>query len=137
MPVNECTPFKSPGSAVTGKCTAAVTGKRFVKISGNRTGGGGGGLSTDLANVYQISNATASGEIVFGVARQDGANGSLIGVHCQPGIIIPITCGADCASGIEVQTDAVGKCIPLAAGKAVGYVMNGALSGADAEVRLY
>lgn len=136
MPANECLLLKAPGQSVTGKATATIVGKRFVKVSGNRTGGGLGGLSTDLANVYQISQCTVSGEACLGVSRQDAANGSLVGVH-RGGSILPITCGADCATGIEVQTDATGKCIPLAAGKALGYVVNGALSAADAEVALY
>lgn len=137
MPANECTPFKEPGSAITGKATAAITGKRFVKITGNRTGGGAGGLSSDLANVYQVGPVTATGDIPLGVSKYDAANGALVGVHVQPGVIVPVTAGATITAGQEVQTDATGQAIPLAAGKARGLALTGASAGADAEIKLY
>lgn len=132
---NECTPYKEEGSAVTAKVTANVTGKTFVKISGNRTGGGAGGLSTDLANVYQVAPAGA-GERAIGVARQDAANGSLVGVYTRPGIIVPVTAGASITAGQEVQSNGTGQAIPLAAGKSLGVAMTGASGGADAEIKL-
>lgn len=132
---NDCIPFKEPGSAVTGKATAAITGKRFLSISGNRTGGGAGGLSTDLANVYQVA-PTGAGLRAIGVAKNDAANGSLVGIHTQPGIIVPVTAGATLTAGQEVQSDATGQAIPLAAGKSLGVAMTGAAAGADAEIKL-
>jgi len=137
MPVNESIAYKSPGSSITAKTTAAVTGKRFVKVTGNRTGGGGGGLSSDLANVYQVGLCTVSGEAAVGVSKYDAANGSLVGIHADPGIIVPVTAGAIIAAGAEVQTDASGQAITLAAGRPLGYCMNGAAAGADAEISLY
>src|SRR3954453_3495972 len=132
---NDCIPFKEPGSAVTGKATAAVVGKRFLAISGNRTGGGAGGLSTDLANVYQVAHA-AAGARAIGVSRVDAANGSLVGIHTQPGIIVPVTAGATLTAGQEVQSDATGQAIPFAAGIQLGVAMTGASAGADAEIKL-
>lgn len=132
---NECTPLKEPGSKFTAKASATVTGKRFVKISGNRTGGGLAGLGTDLANVYQVAPA-GSGERAIGVADKDAASGSLVGVYAGPGIIVPVNAGAALTAGEEVQSNATGQAIPLAAGKALGVVLTGASSGADAEIKL-
>jgi hypothetical protein len=137
MPANECIPYKEPGSKITCKATAPVVGKRFVKVTGNRTGGGGGGLSADLVNVYQASNCTTAGEVAIGVSAYDAANGALFKVHTEPGIIVPVTAGAALTAGTEVQTDATGQAVPFTTGIKLGYVMNGAASGADAEIRLY
>jgi hypothetical protein len=149
MPANESIPFKEPGSALTIKATAAITGKRFVKLTGNRTGGGAGGLSSDLANVYQGGPCDTIGERALGVAKYDAANGSLVGVHSQPGIIVPVTAGATLAAGDLVMTDAAGKAIPFvqdvtpAAGaaaatkRALGLALTGAAANADAEIKLF
>lgn len=150
MPANECIPFKEPGSAITCKASGAVTGKLFVKISGNRTGGGAGGLSSDLANVYQVAAVAAAGEdSVLGVAKQDAADGSLVGVFTRPGIIVPVTAGATITAGDLVMADAAGKAIPFvqdvtpAAGAAaatkrpLGLALTGASSNADAEIKLF
>ena len=131
---NECLPFKESGSAVTAKATAAVTGKRFVKISGDRTGGPS--LSTDVENVYQVAPA-AAGDRAIGVAGWDAATGELVKIYTKPGIIVPVTAGAALTAGQEVQSDATGQAIVLAAGKALGIVMSAAASGADAEIKLY
>lgn len=133
MPANECIPYKESGSAITFKATAAVTGKRFVAPSGNRTGGPG--LSTDLANVYQCAHAGA-GAHAIGVSKYDVANGALGGAHASAGMIVPVTAGAALAAGQAVQSDANGQAIPLAAGVKLGVCMNGAAGGADAEIRL-
>lgn len=138
MPANECIPYKEPGSAFTFKATAAVTGKRFLRPSANRTGGPG--LSTDLANVYQCAHAAAGGPAV-GVSKHDVANGALGGAHV--GGIVPVTAGAVIAAGDRVASDANGQAIPYAAGGTIatdpvvlGVAMNGAAAGADVEVLL-
>lgn len=136
MPANECIPFKEEAGSITAKATATITGKTFVKISGNRTGGGAAGLGTDLANVYQVAPCTA-GAKALGVARYDCANGALVGVYTQPGIIVPVTAGATITAGQEIEVDAAGKAIPFAAGIKVGYAMTGAAAAADAEIKLY
>lgn len=134
MPANECIPYKEPGQSFSFKATAAVRGKRFVVASGNRTGGGGGGLSTDLANLYQCAEAGAGGHAV-GVSKYDVANGAAGGAHT--GGIVPVTAGAAIAAGQAVQSDAEGRAIPLAAGVKLGVCLNGVgAAAADAEIKL-
>lgn len=145
---NECIPYKLPGISVSAKASAAITGKRFVKISGNRTGGGGEGaagattvgvgLSTDLENLYLVAQCVAKDQC-FGVSGFDAAiNGELKVYKKAAGVIVPVTSGAAIAAGAEVESDAEGKAITLAAGKALGYCLNG-VSGAnkDTEIILY
>jgi hypothetical protein len=131
---NECIPYKQPGEAITAKASATIGGKRFVKISANRTGGPT--LSTDLANTYQVAQCV-NGDKSLGVSGWDAASGSLLKVITAPGVIVPVVCGATITAGQEVQSDANGAAIPLAAGKANGIAMTGAAAAADAEIKLY
>lgn len=154
MPANECIPTKSPAETVTVQATGAAAGKRFCKISAPRVGGGLTGgtsqvttsgpgygantLSTDTKDVYQVVQCSVSGEAVLGVCGWDLATGDIGKVYkVGQGVILPIAAGANITAGQEVQTDAAGKAIPLAAGKAVGYAVDSAASGADAEIALY
>ena len=61
----------SPGADITGVATSAITGKRCLKISGNRSGGN-----------IAVAPADAAGRIV-GVARDDAASGELVAVAPQ------------------------------------------------------
>jgi hypothetical protein len=51
-------------------------------------------------------------------------------------MIVPVTTGAAVTAGQQVQTDANGMAIPLAAGAIAGLAMSGAGSGADCQVKL-
>jgi hypothetical protein len=113
-----------------------VVGKRFLAPSGNRTGGPG--LSTDPDNVYVLAHAGAGVKPV-GVSQYDcpanTSEGSCLG---EPGRILPVTAGAAIAAGQEVQSDANGQAIPLAAGRPAGIAMTAASgAGVDAEIKLY
>lgn len=136
MPTNICYPLHET-SDLTFRATAAVTGKRFVAPSGNRTGGPG--LSTDTANVYQMAHA-AAGAKAFGVSKYDVASGSLGGAFGTPGKVVPVTTGAAVTAGQQVEVGATGFAIPWAgtiATQPVGLAMTGAASGADVEIKLY
>lgn len=123
---NECIPFKEPGARVTGQATAAVTGKRFLAITGN--------AQTD--GTLSVAHAAAGARIV-GVAAYDAAIGAKVGVIRGSKIVVPVTAGAAIAAGSEVEVGATGQAITKAAGVAVGYVETGVASGADARVCLY
>jgi|SRR6187431_351122 len=130
---NDCIPYRKPGEDIPFHASAAVTGKRFVKISGNRQSGPGLSATAEGSN-YQMAQAVA-GDRAAGVAAWDvPINGK--GNCIQQGIV-PVTSGAAIAAGAEVQSDANGKAITLAAGKSLGICMTG-VGGADldAEIQL-
>jgi hypothetical protein len=152
--VNECIPTKRPGAIVTIQATGACGGKRFCKISGPRVGGGLTGgtsqvttagpgygantLSTDVVDAYQAIQCSVSGEAALGVCGWDLATGGVGQVfRFGQGAIVPVVAGANITAGQEVQTDASGRAIPLASGKALGYAVDSAASGADCEIALY
>jgi hypothetical protein len=134
MPVNECHPFYTDGR-ISYEATAAVTGKRFLKISGSRESGPGLSTTAEGGN-YRMAQAVA-GDKAVGVSDKDvpsGEKGVCLG---QPGWVLPVTSGAAIAAGAEVQADAAGKAVTLAAGKSLGVCMT-AVGGADvdAEIKL-
>ncbi len=113
----------APGADVTARASAAVTGRRFVAISGNRASG----------NV-SVAHATAAGR-KFGVAKHDAAVGALVGV-ARDGVVWVRAAGT-IAAFAEVEVGANGQAVTKSAGVAVGYALTGAASGADAEIALY
>ncbi|AZI61354.1 DUF2190 family protein [Rhodococcus qingshengii] len=115
----------APGATLTGQATAAVVKSTFVAVSGNRIANGG--------NVA-VATATAAGRS-FGVAAHDAATGELVTIH-RAGTVRVLTAGV-LAAFDEVEVGATGKAVKLAAGKAVGYALSGAASGALAEIHLY
>jgi hypothetical protein len=136
MPDNVCTQIHETGD-VSVRATANVTGGRFVAPSATRTGGGTLGLSTDTANIYGVAHAGAGAKAV-GVAKYDIASGDEGGIHGRPGKIVPVTSGAAVTAGQEVQSDANGKAITLAAGRPNGLALT-TVGAADlpVEVKLY
>jgi Uncharacterized conserved protein (DUF2190) len=145
---NEMIPFWEDGDDLPCYASAAVTGKRFVQITGNKhiTGVGTGqslGLDTAAtggnysAGLPSAAGAAGAGAICLGVAKYDAAQGAVFGVKCVG--IVPVTPVADITAGQEVEVDVNGKVKPLASGKAVGLCMTGVTvaSGIDAEIKLY
>lgn len=127
--VNECIPFKEPGARVTGTPSVAVIGKRFVAISGAKNADG----------TYTIAPPAAGGR-VLGVASYDCPIGGKVTIIRQRNNVVPVTAGAaNIAAFAEVEVDAQGRVVPLAAGRAVGFLMTTgpAAIGGDAEVSLY
>lgn len=127
---NQCIPFFEDGDELTVFASAAVLGSRFCAISGNMQADG----------TPTVAPPAAAGR-VFGVNHYDVAIGKRGGVWRDRGMIVPVTTGA--ASGAmaafaEVQVDATGAVVPLAAGVAVGFLVDGtAGNGVAAKVSLY
>lgn len=115
-----------PGSTITGQATAAVTAKRFLAISGNRTAGGN----------ISVAPAAPAGR-TCGVAGNDAAVGDLVRVVRGGGRVVRVTASGAIAAGAEVQVGANGTAATLAAGVAVGYAITGAADATDAEISLY
>lgn len=143
---NDVQPFYEPGGFPTCFATTAISGKRFVTISGNRTSGPGLVADADpmtealLAGVYRVKQCDASGQWAVGVAKTDALINKPVGVIAKPGIILPVLAGAAIAFGIEVMSDAQGRAIPFVAGGgavAVGRAMTAAADATDAEIKLY
>ncbi|MEU4781034.1 DUF2190 family protein [Micromonospora sp. NPDC023633] len=122
---NECIPFYEPGRRITGHATAAVTGCRFVGISGNRQADGS----------ISVAHATAAGK-AFGVAAYDAATGEKVGILRGSGFIVPVTAAAALTAGQGVEVGANGQAAVLAAGIRVGTVVTAAGAGTLAQIAL-
>lgn len=130
-------PFYEDGDELTGFCTAAVVAKQFVKISGPRQAGGPAGGVTDATAGGNVSVApAAAGDKVFGVATFDAALNTLVSIM-RYNRVMPVVAGAAINAGQEVESDANGNAIPLAAGRAAGLCLDNVAAGADAQIALY
>lgn len=133
---NPCVPLYKPGGEITGHATAAITGGRFVDISAAPASGPALNTATDGANLKVAT--CGAGARSFGVAGYDAAaSGDKIPVHAQPGSIVPVTAGGTVTAGQEVESDATGRAITLATGKACGKAVTSATVGNPVYVRLY
>jgi len=119
---NDCFPLFDAGAKPTCHCEAAVTGKRFVEVSGPMVNG-----------LIQISHATAAGT-VFGVAFRDTAIAGTCGVYTDG--IVPVTAGGAFSAGQLLEVGADGKAVVLAAGIPVAKAMSDGVNNADAFVQL-
>jgi predicted RecA/RadA family phage recombinase len=120
-------PFYEDGDELTGTATAAITGKQFVKISGNRQPDG------------TVSLAPAgAGDRAIGVAMFDiplGKRGTIHTISSHH--VMPVVAAAPIVAGSPVKTAAAGQCTPSTTGDAsVGIALDGAASGFDAMIAL-
>lgn len=122
---NENAGVYEPGQDITGHASAAVTGKRFLKISGNRSDGN-----------IAVAHADAAGR-VCGVSAFDAAINKKVSVIRGNSRVTFVTAGGNIAAFAEVEVGANGTAVTLAAGKAVGYAITAATNGNDAEISLY
>lgn len=139
---NDLVRVMEEGEDLTGQATAAVTGKRFLRVSAARNHKfnvlGTTGASD---NNYKVAPCGVVGQPALGVAKYDQPNiGGKVGI--ARGGIVPVTAGAALTAGTEVMTDALGQAIPwvTAAGEAnkkLGIAMDDAVLGTDAEILLY
>lgn len=140
MPNNTCIPLFKDGDDLTGRViTANVVGKTFGVISGLESGPGltfPGIPGTYSGGNLQVSKcpAGAAADCVFAYDQVVGEIVPLLAAH---GSIVPVSAGAAITAGQDIEVDAAGKAIPLAAGKRVAKAVTAAASGADVFVRLY
>lgn len=118
MPANESQPVFEPADRLTGRCTAAVRGRRFVAISADIPGG-----PTGTENI-RIAEAGAGVKPV-GVACHDGVLNQEIPLHTDHSVVL-VPSGAAVTAGQEVQSDAQGRAITLAAGRPAGLALSSA-----------
>lgn len=132
---NECIPLYRPGSDITAQAGGAITGKTFVKVSaGLNPGNPVSGTSSVLMTI--ITNTAGAKSV--GVAAYDAAVGTRVPLINGPGHVVPVTSGAAVAAGAEVESDASGQAITLAAGKPLGMALSATTgAGQDLFVRLY
>ncbi len=122
---NENVDVYEPGRDLTGRASAAVTGKRFLAISGNRSGGN-----------IAVAPATTAGR-VCGVAKYDAASGAIVGIARGNSRVTYVTADGAIAAFAEVEVGAAGKAKTKTSGVAVGYAITAAADGGDAEISLY
>jgi len=136
---NDLVRVMEPGKDITGQATAAITGKRFLKISGARNHKFNVLGTTPADNNYKVAHASVAGARVVGVSKYDQPNiGGKVGV--ARGGIMGVTCAAAITAGTEVMSDATGQAVAFtgAAGTfAAGLAMDDAQTGTDVEILFY
>lgn len=143
MPVNECIPFEEDGSRVPVQASTAITGKRFIAPVANRLSGplipatAQSGASDPYDGGRIQAGHCAAGATPLGVSSWDMAVGDG-GVAIREGVV-PVTAAAAIAVGAAVEVGANGQAQTwggTVATAKVGICVNGAASGADAEIAL-
>jgi hypothetical protein len=89
-------------------------------------------LSTDLENLYDVGQVTTAGGFAVGVSKYDAVDNAEFGIHGQPGMIVPVSAGADINAGAAVMSDANGRAIPwVTAASDANHVLGIAMTGVD------
>lgn len=99
---NECIPLFRPGADVTGQTSAAVTGKRVLRLSATRDA---------TTGLVVVANVTVVTQRPFGVAAYDAPFPGRVPIIKGKGAIVPITAGAAIAFDTEVEADTSGRVI--------------------------
>ena len=127
----ECKPYYQPGTTITGRLdTTLAAGMTFMELD----------AAGDPAFAPEGLSATTEGGNVpvqtcqaalraFGVAQKDVAIGGLVGIF--RGGVVPMLAGAAITAGAEVESNADGKAITLAAGISNGQALNAAAAEDD------
>lgn len=145
MPLNECIPYEEEANRlpVQAQVGQAIVGKRFISASANRLSGPlipataqvGASDPTDGGRI-QVAHTPAGGT-PLGVSSWDAAAGE--GLDALRVGVVPITAVANIAAGAAVEVGAAGQVQTwggtIATAK-VGTAVDGALSGADAQIAL-
>lgn len=121
-PVNEAIAYFDPGDDLTGQATAAITGRRFVVPSAAKQAGSQALAADTFGGSIPVAPAGA-GVKPLAVATYDAAIGAKLPL-ARGHKVFPVEAGAAIAPGQEVQSDATGRAIPLAAGRPAGMCLN-------------
>lgn len=143
---NDCIPYYDDADEITGHCTSAVTGKRFVKVSGTQQVGRAGLSTTADGGNVKIAPGTANAA-ALGVAMMDCASGSKVGVYCVgSGVVVPVTADSAVTYGDLIVVGTAGKAKTRPATGAVdnlddlpvtvGIALDSAADGEDVPVKL-
>ncbi len=116
-------PYFKPCDQITCHASAAVTGGRFVALSGAAVDGN--------PRVAPAGAASA----VFGIAAQDAAIGEKVLVETAIGAIQDVFAPAALAAGAVVQSDATGGAIIRGVGVPAGRVVSDIAAGASGMVQ--
>lgn len=135
---NAILPLYDDADHLTGAATAAITGGRFVAISGafqsspllNATT-----VAVDGGNM-QIATCGAGAKAIGVAAYDAAATGDKIHVYSGRQVV-PCTAGATVAAGAEVESDSTGRAITLASGRSNGIALSAATVGNVVYVRIH
>lgn len=128
MAANPAVPFWDEGNTFTGHALTAVTGKRFVAVTGAAVGDNPG-----------VGHAAASATVKsVGVAAYDAPAGSKVSVYSSPGIVMPVVAVGAIAAGALVWSAADGRATAttVAGAQPAGLAMRDAADGTDAPIKL-
>lgn len=139
---NECIPVYDPGEAVTCHADAAITGKRFVRVSAAKQAGSDlapAGVDQTAGGNVRCNQDFTGGVLVpaFGVADRDCPIGGKFGA--LKGGVVPMEASAAITAGVRVMPSTDGRVAAYAsgAGPDVNAVMGIALTtttGAGQEI---
>ena len=134
---NPVIPLFEPGERPTGAATAAIVAGKFIKIGADMQAQPLLNVSAPLTggNLMQVAQCVA-GDRAIGVSGWDAPGVGDVLPIIGPNLIVPMVAGAAIAFGVEVQSDAAGNPITLAAGKSNGIALNAAANGATVWVWL-
>jgi hypothetical protein len=131
---NECIPLYRGGQPdLTGHTTAAVTGGRFLAISGNIQSGPGLVTDANGGNI-QVAHA-AAGAYSIGVAGYDAGSAKKVPI-LRKGNVVPMIADGAITAGNGIEVGATGKAKALASGVRVGTAFTTAADGAIVYVEL-
>jgi hypothetical protein len=123
MSTHTCIPLFKSGKDITGHTTAAVVGKTFADISGNIQSGPAI-TSVNLPATFDAGNfqvaTCAAKKRAIGVFAYDRASGEAVPIMRGSSLVLPVTAGGAIVAGEEVESDAEGRAVKLAAGVPLG-----------------
>ena len=131
----DCIPFYEPGGRLTAVTSGAVTGGRFVALSGDRQAAVTLNTSVTGGN-YTVAHAT-TGVWALGVAERDAASGAKVTIIDAEGTVVPMLASSAMDEGAPVAAGANGTARVAIAGDVVlGRCMTTVADTGTAEVRL-